>query len=80
MKIYDDRYNNDKKLCEIELGGYFVFESPIRHFVGRRIESDLSIDVFDDELPVMVMETGEVVGIDRDRLVEPIKAELHIVD
>lgn len=80
MVIKDDRHQNIKKLHEIELGEYFIYDTPINYFVGRRVASDLLIDVFEDELPVMIMRTGEVVGLVRDKMVEPIKVELHIVD
>lgn len=80
MKAVDDRITNDKKLCEVEFGEAFIYETPNAYFIGARVMSEIKIDTFDDELPVVNMLTGELVGIDSKKMVEPVKVELHIVD
>lgn len=80
MTVIDDRYNNDKRLCELEFGQHFVLMISGREHLCRRISTSLNADVFDDELLAVIEETGELIGINRDRWVEPVKAEIHIVE
>ena len=80
MKAVDDRITNDKKLCDVEIGRAFIYETPSVYFIGMRIESEIAIDIFGDELLVVNLQTGELKGVDRDKMVEPINGELHIVD
>lgn len=74
--IVDDREHNVKMLSQMDFGQYF--------FVGerlcRRIGTDLKVDYFDDELLVNDEETGQLISIDRNKLVEPVSVEIHIVE
>lgn len=73
--IVDDREYNVKMLSQIDFGQHF--------FAGEqlyvRISTDLKVDYFEDELLVVREETGELVSMDRNKLVEPVKTEIHIV-
>ena len=75
MKVVDDRSTNLTHLCDIEFGRWF--ESNGSYYC--RVSCEYKIDIWEDELLVMDT-TGEIVGIARDKMVEPINMELHIVD
>ena len=71
IKINDIREDNTQKLHKIELGGYFFFDD----MLCRRIYTDLDMrcaELGDDEILVMGMATGKVVGADRLTWVQPI--------
>ena len=74
--IVDDREHNVKKLSQVDFGQYCY----IGERLCRRISTELKVDYFDDELLVNDEETGELISIDRNKLVEPVKAEIHIVE
>ena len=74
--IVDDREYNLKMLSQIEFGQHFVVDEQL--YV--RISTDMKVDYFEDELLVVREETGELVCMNRNRLVEPVKAEIHIVE
>lgn len=74
--IVDDREYNVKMLSQIEFGQHFMADEQLY----IRISTDLKVDFFDDELLVIREETGELVSMSRNRLVEPVKAEIHIVE
>ena len=40
----------------------------------------MKVDYFDDELLVNDEETGELISIDRNKLVKPVSVEIHIVE
>ena len=73
--IVDDREYNVKMLSQIDFGQHFFADEQL--YV--RISTDLKVDCFEDELLVVREETGELVSMDRSRLVEPAKTEIHIV-
>ena len=77
--IVDDRTNNSKKLCDIEFGQHFILSTANEERLCRRISTELKVDCFGDELLVMDEETGELFSLVRDKLVEPVKTEIHIV-
>ena len=74
--IVDDREYKVKMLSQIDFGQPF--------FAGEqlyvRISTDLKVDYFEDELLVVREETGELVSMNRNKLVEPVKTEIHIVE
>lgn len=74
--IVDDREYNWKMLSQIDFGQHFMADEQL--YV--RISTDLKVDYFEDELLVVREETGELVSLNRNRLVEPVKAEIHIVE
>ena len=74
--IVDDREYNVKILSQIDFGQHFFADEQL--YV--RISTDLKVDSFEDELLVVREETGELVSMDRNRLVEPVKTEIHIVE
>lgn len=74
--IVDDREYNVKILSQIDFGQHFFADEHL--YV--RISTDLKVDYFEDELLVVREETGELVSMDRNRLVEPVKTEIHIVE
>ncbi len=74
--IVDDREYNVKMLSQIDFGQHFFADEQL--YV--RISTDLKVDSFEDELLVVREETGELVSMDRNRLVEPVKTEIHIVE
>ena len=74
--IVDDRDYNVEMLSRIDFGQHFFADEQL--YV--RISTDLKVDYFDDELLVVREETGELVSMNRDKLVEPVKTEIHIVE
>ncbi len=74
--IVDDREHNVKMLSQMDFGQYCY----IGERLCRRISTGLKVDYFDDELLVNDEETGELISIDRNKLVMPVKAEIHIVE
>ena len=74
--IVDDREYNLKMLSQIDFGQYFCIGGRLY----RRISTGLKVDYFDDELLVNDEETGELISIDRNKLVEPVNVEIHIVE
>ena len=74
--IVDDRERNVKMLSQMDFGQYCY----IGERLCRRVSTGLKVDYFDDELLVNDEETGELISIDRNKLVEPVKAEIHIVE
>lgn len=78
--IVDDRTCDSKKLCDIEFGQHFILYTGNTERLCRRISTELKVDFFEDELLVMDEATGELYGLNRDKLVEPVKTEIHIVD
>ena len=74
--IVDDREHNLKMLSQMDFGQYFY----IGERLCRRISTGLKVDYFDDELLVNDEETGELISLDRNKLVEPVKVEIHIVE
>ena len=74
--IVDDREYDVKILSRIDFGQHFMADEQL--YV--RISTDLKVDFFDDELLVVREETGELVCMSRDRLVELVRAEIHIVE
>lgn len=74
--IVDDREHNVKMLSQMDFGQYCY----IGERLCRRISTQMKVDYFDDELLVNDEETGELISIDRNKLVEPVKAEIHIVE
>lgn len=71
IKIQDIRSDNSKQLKDIEPNGFF-YEDDVLY---RRIYTDLDMrckELGDDEILVMGMATGKVVGADRLTWVEPI--------
>lgn len=73
LKVHDGRKTNEIRLHEVEQGGFFIWET----YVCRRInemgsfDGTLALDDPDD-LPIMLMTTGELYALSRDRWVEPI--------
>ena len=78
--ITDDRTTNSKKLCDIEFGQHFILYAGDTERLCTRISTELKVDYFEDELLVMDEETGELFSLHRDKLVEPVKTEIHIVE
>lgn len=78
--IVDDRTCDSKKLCDIEFGQHFILYVGNTELLCTRISTELKVDFFEDELLVMNEETGELFGLNRDKLVEPVKTEIHIVE
>lgn len=78
--IVDDRTNNSKKLCGIDFGQHFILCVGNTELLCKRIYTDLKVDCFEDELLVMDEATGELFGLDTNKLVEPVKTEIHIVE
>ena len=78
--IVDDRTNNSKKLCDIDFGQHFILYVGNAERLCTRISTGLKVDFFEDELLVMDEETGELFSLVRDKLVEPVKTEIHIVE
>lgn len=78
--IVDDRTCDSKKLCDIEFGQHFILYAGNTERLCTRITTELRIDFFEDELLVMDEATGELFGLDRDKMVEPVKTEIHIVE
>ena len=74
--IVDDRERNVKMLSQMDFGQYCY----IGERLCRRVSTGLKVDYFDDELLVNDEETGELISIDRNKLVEPVKVEIHIVE
>ena len=74
--IVDDREYDVKMLSQIEFGQHFMADEQL--YV--RISTDLNVEYFEDELLVVREETGELVSMSRNRLVELVKAEIHIVE
>lgn len=74
--IVDDRAHNLKMLSQIDFGQYCY----IGERLCRRISTGLKVDYFDDELLVNDEETGELISIDRNKLVKPVSVEIHIVE
>lgn len=74
--IVDDREHNVKMLSQIDFGQYCY----IGERLCRRISTELKVEYFDDELLVNDEATGELISIDRNKLVEPVKVEIHIVE
>ena len=76
----EDNRNNYMALCNIEFGGFFVWEDGL----FRRLDpGDTPLEIIgitDDQIPVMFMRTGEITGLDRLKLVEPVNCELTIVE
>ena len=77
--IIDDRTNNSKKLYDIEFGQHFTLYVGTTERLCTRISTELKVDCFGDELLVMDEATGELFSLVRDKLVEPVKTEIHIV-
>ena len=77
--IIDDRTTNSKKLCDIEFGQHFILYAGNTDRLCTRISTELKVDCFEDELLVMDEATGELFSLIRDKLVEPVKTEIHIV-
>lgn len=77
--IIDYRTNNSKKLCDIEFGQHFTLYVGTTERLCTRISTELKVDCFEDELLVMDEKTGELFSLVRDKLVEPVKTEIHIV-
>lgn len=80
--IVDDRTTNSKRLCDIEFGQHFILYVGNIERLCTRISTELKVDCvdcFEDELLVMDEETGELFSLVRDKLVEPVKTEIHIV-
>lgn len=78
--ILDDRTCDSKKLCDIEFGQHFILYVGNTERLCTRISTELKVDCFEDELLVMDEETGELFSLVRDKLVEPVKTEIHIVE
>ena len=78
--IVDDRVYNLKKLHELEFGQYFIFSTANEERLCRRIITELKVDCFEDELLVVDESYGELFSLHRDKLVEPVKTEIHIVE
>lgn len=77
MKVVDNRAKTIKRVQNIELGKAFMTNSGE---VFIRVACEYDVDMgFNDELLVLDS-TGEVVGMNKDIIVEPIKLELWIVD
>lgn len=78
--IVDDRVYNLKKLHELEFGQYFILSTANEERLCRRIITELRVDCFEDELLVVDESYGELFSLNRDKLVEPVKTEIHIVE
>ena len=78
--IMDDRTTNSKRLCDIEFGQHFILYAGNTDRLCTRIITELKVDCFEDELLVMDEGTGELFSLHRDKLVEPVKTEIHIVE
>ena len=76
----DVRTNNSKKLCDIEFGQHFILSTANEERLCRRIITELKVDCFEDELLVVDESYGELFSLHRDKLVEPVKTEIHIVE
>ena len=77
MKVVDNRAKTIKRVQDIELGKAFMTKDGN---VYIRVSCEYDVDMgFNDELLVLDS-TGEVVGMNKDIIVEPIKLELWIVD
>lgn len=74
--IVDDREHDVKMLSQIEFGQHFMADEQL--YV--RISTDLNVEYFEDELLVVREETGELVSMSRNRLVELVRVEIHIVE
>ena len=72
LKINDTRDTNEKRLREIEHGGFFEFDDVL---CRRACWNDDEIKMTNrdgDDLIVMQMYSGELVTLDRDTYVTPI--------
>lgn len=78
--IIDDRTYISKKLCDIEFGQHFLLCVGNIERLCTRISTELKVDFFEDELLVVDEATGELFSLNRDKLVEPVKTEIHIVE
>ena len=80
LEIMDDRYGTEINLCNVVFGGFFLYDGGL----FRRLdpaETPLEIvGITDEQIPVMFMRTGEIAGLDRLKMVEPVKCRLVIVD
>lgn len=78
--IIDDRICDSKKLCDIDFGQHFILYAGNTERLCRRIITELKVDCFEDELLVVDESYGELFSLHRDKLVEPVKTEIHIVE
>ena len=78
--IVDDRVYNLKKLHELEFGQHFILSTANEERLCKRIITELRVDCFEDELLVVDESYGELFSLNRDKLVEPVKTEIHIVE
>ena len=76
MRVVDNRATTIKRVQDIELGKAFMTKDGN---VFIRVACEYDVDMFNDELLVLDS-TGEIVGMNRDIIVEPIKLEFWIVD
>ena len=77
--IVDERTCNVKLLYELNFGQHFILSTANKERLCVRISTELKVDYFDDELLVIDEETGELFSLHRDKMVEPVKTEIHIV-
>lgn len=78
MNVVDNRAKTIKRVYEIELGKAFMTNDGSVYIRVDCLDYDIK-GLFDDEVPVM-NRAGEIIGMNRDIVIEPIKLELWIVD
>ena len=79
LPVIDDREDNEVWLKNIELGGFFTWNE----YVMRRLHCNSKSKIFDAtecEIPCEVMGNGEVISLQPETMVQPLRCELHIVE
>lgn len=77
LKVNDDRTTYERRLKDLDDGEFFVWNDLVMRVVGW-LGNDWSNE-HEDEIAVMVMTTGELMGIDRNAWVEPIPdRQIHL--
>lgn len=81
MNVIDDRETNNINLCNVKPGGAFMWREfiCIRMDIPSELFKAVASAIGADEIPIMIITSGQVVVIDRLTFVEPIKLEAHIV-
>lgn len=70
IKIYDNRVTNERRLTDIDLNGYFMFDGVL----CRRVYF-VPDECLMEGIPFIEVPTGKVSGMDRMTWVEPIRDE-----
>ena len=78
LNISDTRNTNERRLAEIDLGGFFEYDDVLCRKVYWH-NTDMIVKVDDDELIVMQMYSGDLVTLNRDTYVVPISdRQIHL--